>query len=262
MMKYSYAFFLATSLLTRIPIHHRYMPNELSDDLKSLSALFYPFVGVLAGLFISIVVVLFSWMIGDKVLPLVMACVALTSWVFITGALHLDGLADSTDAAFASHGNKDRTLAVFKDPHAGPMAVVSVCLALIIKFSLLGSFFSTGSVFFVALLVVASMFISRLVAVVFIAYTPYKSDRGLASGICLSQYKKTLWLLVFVTTVLCVFFLPAYVVFCLLAVIGAWGMYWRKLWMNKIGGYTGDCLGALIEVSEILCLFVFVVLLL
>jgi adenosylcobinamide-GDP ribazoletransferase len=65
------------------------------------------------------------------------AVLVLMLWVAITGGLHLDGLADCADAWVGGFGNRQRSLAIMKDPAAGPIAVL--VLLLLLKWSLISS---------------------------------------------------------------------------------------------------------------------------
>ncbi|WP_173644308.1 adenosylcobinamide-GDP ribazoletransferase, partial [Xanthomonas citri] len=67
------------------------------------------------------------------------AALLLSAWVWLTGALHLDGLADTTDAWVGGMGERRRTLAIMKDPASGPMAVTAVVLVLLLKCAALAS---------------------------------------------------------------------------------------------------------------------------
>ncbi|PWQ89005.1 adenosylcobinamide-GDP ribazoletransferase, partial [Enterococcus faecium] len=62
------------------------------------------------------------------------AALLLTLWVLLSGALHLDGLADSADAWLGGFGDRERTLRIMKDPRSGPIAVVTLVLVLLLKF--------------------------------------------------------------------------------------------------------------------------------
>src|SRR4051794_759815 len=61
------------------------------------------------------------------------AALGLLAWVWMTGALHLDGLADLSDALAASHRDPQRFFAVLADPHLGTFGVVSIVLMLMLK---------------------------------------------------------------------------------------------------------------------------------
>ena len=125
---------MALALLTRLPVT-RYLPEQWEGKHQGLSILWYPAVGLLLALILSFTAVLIP--AGDS--PLLISVCVVVAWVMLTGALHLDGLADSIDAVFAAHGElsspeqRQKILTVFKDPAAGPMAVVGLILVLLLK---------------------------------------------------------------------------------------------------------------------------------
>ena len=159
------AFFIALGLLTRIPIPKLFHVNE--NDSKKLfgwSVLFYPLIGLLIGGLLIFI----SWCLSQINLPahgLIEAGVLLAVWVLITGALHLDGLADSADAWLGGYGDQQRTLDIMKDPYSGPAAVVVLVIALLLKFS------SLVTVEWQALLLTPVL--ARTSVMVLLATTPY-----------------------------------------------------------------------------------------
>jgi adenosylcobinamide-GDP ribazoletransferase len=117
-------FLIAVQFLTVLPVR---VDGALDAKATGRSLLYYPLVGLLIGTLLAAL----AWMLGDAPL-LVSAAVLLAVWVAVTGALHLDGLADSADAWAAGLGDRDKTLAVMKDPRSGPMAVVVLILVLLL----------------------------------------------------------------------------------------------------------------------------------
>ena len=114
------SFALAVQFLTRI----RLTPELPFSDLRAgQSVLFYPLVGLLIGL----ILLLSSYLLMGQTAAL-SAAIILTVWVLLTGGLHLDGLADSSDAWAGGLADKERSLAIMKDPSAGPIAVVILIL--------------------------------------------------------------------------------------------------------------------------------------
>src|SRR5690606_32208859 len=96
------------------------------------SLLFYPLVGGLFG----VLLLAFNALLDGA--PLMLhAALLLTAWVLLSGGLHLDGLADSADAWLGGFGDRERTLTIMKDPRSGPIAVVTLVLVLLLKFSAL-----------------------------------------------------------------------------------------------------------------------------
>lgn len=125
---------LATQFLTRLPTPA--LADFAPADLAR-SALWFPAVGVLVGALVAAAV----WL-GAGVDPWLGALLGLAAWVGVTGALHLDGLADLADALGAAHrhagaAGRERFLAVLADPHVGAFGVVALVMQLAAKLVLL-----------------------------------------------------------------------------------------------------------------------------
>ena len=114
-------FLVALQFLTRLPIHLPETPDECEIGQ---SLLYYPLVGLLLGLILAAL----AWAIWDSSSMLHAALLA--AWVLMTGALHLDGFADSADAWVGGQGSCERTLAIMKDPYCGPAGAVALILLL------------------------------------------------------------------------------------------------------------------------------------
>lgn len=242
-------FFYALGLLTRLPT------PKIGGDVQQVLANglhpvgFYPWVGACIGALL-IAVALFS----QRVFPdLVAALLVLIAWVWVTGALHLDGLADSIDAAFVHHSAPERTLAVFRDPFVGSMAVVGIVLTLLAKFVLILAALQQQVLF---VLLFAPLF-SRLMLGVYIALSPYARERGLAShtrGYRLGLGFIVTTLIAAAAAIIAVGVLTTLVIFSGVA-MGLW--WWRGFWLRRINGYTGDTLGAFVELAELLVLLLY-----
>ena len=119
---------LALSFLTRLP-----MPRVQADEADFARAIrLYP----VAGLVIGAIVAGALWL-GARIDPWAGALAALVAWVWVTGALHLDGLADLSDGLGAAHGDRSRLLSVMADPHIGSFGVVALVTQLLAKLVLL-----------------------------------------------------------------------------------------------------------------------------
>ncbi len=77
------------------------------------------------------------WWLGNLVHPILAGLLGLLVWVWVTGALHLDGLSDLVDALGAAHANEERFFKVLEDPHVGSFGVVALVLQLLAKLILL-----------------------------------------------------------------------------------------------------------------------------
>ncbi|MDR6358094.1 adenosylcobinamide-GDP ribazoletransferase [Pseudomonas psychrotolerans] len=120
---------IAVQFLTRLPIR---LPGLPPPEAVGRSVLWYPVVGLLLGGLLSVI----AWL-GASGGVLLQAALVLAGWVILTGGLHLDGLADTVDAWVGGYGDRERTLAIMKDPACGPMGVLALLLTLLLKWSAL-----------------------------------------------------------------------------------------------------------------------------
>ncbi|RUL76891.1 adenosylcobinamide-GDP ribazoletransferase [Dyella choica] len=229
------ALLLAIGFLTRLPV-----PAHAYDDAqaKAASLAWYPLVGLLLGLLLGVL----AWLLRDTPSLLAAALLA-AAWVALTGALHLDGLADSADAWIGGMGDREKTLAIMKDPRSGPAGVVALVLALLLKFSALASL---GPAPWAALLLTPTLARAGLTAL--FLTTPYVRSGGLGSALS-GAPSRACGLALLLTAVGCVLFgsrgLLAFLVTA--AVFGLW----RQACMTRLGGCTGDTAGALAEMLEV-----------
>ena len=236
---------IAVQFLTRIPVPP---VDTVTSDETGQSILWYPLVGLMIG---GLLVAL--WLVSDSVSPLLRAALILAVWVLVTGALHLDGLADSADAWLGGLGDRERTLAIMKDPYSGPGAVTTLIVVLIVKFAVLDTLVAEGQ--WMAL--VMAPLLGRTALPLLFLTTPYVRPGGLgavlashlpqrsavlilsviALGMILVLGRRGLWLLV-ASTVLFVAI--------------------RRVMMQRIGGTTGDTAGALVELVELTALLLLI----
>jgi adenosylcobinamide-GDP ribazoletransferase len=163
--------------------------------------------------------------------------------LLLTGALHLDGLADCADAFYGKR-TRSATLRILKDPRIGTMGGAAIGLSLLARYAALSSL---PRLFILAGLPVISMF-SRTAVVLGMRILPYvRAGTGiLPTRPPLSPGLIVLALLVAAASAI---LLPI----PLLAAILVLAVFWRISW-NRIGGCTGDVLGASIEIAEIAAL--------
>lgn len=244
------AFFIALQLMTRIPAPvYFHIKEHDSEKLFGWSVLFYPLVGLIIGALL----ILLSSMLSFLSLPsqgLIEAGLILTLWVLITGALHLDGLADSADAWLGGYGDQQRTLEIMKDPYCGPAAVVVLLLVLLLKF--------------LAIIVVEwevlllAPVLGRTAAMLLLATTPYVRQGGMGESAVNNLSKMAVWVVALLVIVLSVVLLEkSGLGLLLLFVIG---YLFRLMMIKRINGTTGDTTGALVEVMEVSTLIIFVLL--
>ncbi len=225
----------AIGFLTRIPVPARVFTRA---GAQARSLCWYPLVGVLLGG----VVCGLAWCMRE-VAPLLGAALLLSAWVWLTGALHLDGLADTTDAWVGGMGERTRTLAIMKDPTSGPMAVTAIVLILLLKCTALAALLPTapGEVWLAPLL-------ARTALVAAFLTTPYVRAGGLGSGLVGSS--RAGLLLSLLLGLACAFAVGRLRGMLACAVAGVVLVMWRRACLQRLGGMTGDTCGALVEISE------------
>jgi adenosylcobinamide-GDP ribazoletransferase len=227
---------IALQFLTRLPVTLAGMPTP---EQVGRSLLFYPLVGLLIGLLLLAA----QHLLGDSAV-LLQAALLLALWVGISGGLHLDGLADSADAWVGGFGDKQRTLAIMKDPRSGPIAVVVLVLLLLLKFAALVALLESGG----GLLLLLVPWLARCLLPLLFMTTPYVRAGGLGQALAEHLPRHQLpWVLAANAVAMLLFGWSA-----LLALLVAGGVFiWlRSLMLKRLDGTTGDTAGALLEIAE------------
>jgi adenosylcobinamide-GDP ribazoletransferase len=229
-------FLIALQFLTRLPVR---LSGTPSNQAVGRSLLYYPLVGLILGLALALLNILLA-----DTPTLLRAALLLGAWVVLTGALHLDGLADSADAWIGGLGDRKRTLAIMKDPYCGPVAVVTLTTVLLIKFAALNSFGAHNWILLVAIPVLAR----STVPLLFLT-TPYVRPGGL--GTKLAKFlPRSAAIVTTIATCIAVVWITDFAARWMLVAVGATFMLLRHMMTSRIGGTTGDTAGAMIELTE------------
>ncbi|MDF1781843.1 MAG: adenosylcobinamide-GDP ribazoletransferase [Alcanivoracaceae bacterium] len=238
---------LALSLLTRIPVR---VHTPVRDEDQAASVAFYPLIGLLIGVML--------WLTAQLLIasnPFVVAVVVLMIWVGITGALHLDGLADSADAWLGGFGDKQRTLAIMKDPASGPAGVVAIVIVLLAKTAAISALIQQQNLL---PLIIAPLLARAACSGLFLAL-PYVRENGLASiasqNIHHSKVKNVIQFSL-ITSALVAFLGGQWAMLITAAIVSFVGMQRMK---KRVDGFTGDTAGAQVEVVEMMTLLVIVI---
>ncbi|MGZ7459007.1 adenosylcobinamide-GDP ribazoletransferase [Pseudomonas sp. Ma2-10] len=231
-------FWIALQFLSSLPIRLSGMPTP---QALGRSLLFYPLVGLLFGAILWA----FNWLLLGTPL-LLHAALLLTVWVMLSGALHLDGLADSADAWLGGFGDRERTLTIMKDPRSGPMAVVTLVLVLLLKFAALLALIEQQHA--VVLIIVPLIGRSALLGV--FLTTPYVRAGGLGQALADHLPRQAGKQVLAVSALACVLIagLGGVLAIVLAALVFAW---LRHVMLRRLGGTTGDTAGALLEILEV-----------
>ncbi len=239
----------AIQFLTVIPF-----PKSFKVDERELERCtpFFPVVGLLIG----IVIATFDYIMG-LVLPSipasVMTAIAMTA---ISGGLHMDGLADTADGFFSARP-RERILEIMRDSRTGVMGVLAVVLVIMLKVSLLISIFPPFRPGVIVLMPLAG----RCSFVVMMAALPYvRHEGGLATAFGGGKsWINVLWVSAFLLAAgwIAGHWMGFVASLSALLVSALFSAYCFR----KIGGYTGDTLGAGCELTEIIPALACVVLL-
>ena len=205
----------ALAFLTPLPVGRTPVPDGRTVH-------WFPLVGGLIGLGVAGA----WWAAGEVFPPLVAAAVAVLADVVLTGALHLDGLADSADGLVAHHDGPDRRRQVMAAPDVGAFGVAAVVLVLLLRWSAFASMAPD------VWLVVALWCASRSIMVLALARVPYVGG-GLGSAFAGGPPWTGLAGIVVAAV------LAPEALACVVAAVGVVAFGRRRL-----GGVTGDVLGA------------------
>ncbi len=235
------AFLVALQFLTVLPVRFKQAPDP---ETTGNSLVYYPLVGLLIGLLITL-----SSRFSDSVPPHIHAGIILLIWVGLTGALHLDGLADSTDAWVGGFGDRKKTLTIMKDPYCGPMGVVSIVLVLLLKFIALEHLIVSQDWLALSFTPV----LSRIGLMLLFLSTPYVRTNGLGSVLAanLPVRDSTVAILLVLTAIIS---LSGFFGILLISILTGLCFSLRILMIRRIGGTTGDTAGAMVEISEAILL--------
>jgi len=235
---------IAIQFLSSLPVGHLPMPK---DKDVGASLMFYPVVGALLGLILSALAIALMQVFGSSL----SAALLLTGWVVLTGALHVDGLADCADAWMGGLGSKKRTLELMKDPTSGPIAIATVVLVMLVKYAALEALLTQAlaqkSYY---LVLVWPLMLSRMSAMVLFATTPYARKNGLGKAISEHLSTNAVWCVCCVVLVIACLVFGWHLIMILIAGLAVF-MYLRHLMLCRLDGCTGDTAGALIELSEV-----------
>lgn len=229
--------------LTRLPIN---INMDFNEDNIGRSTFFFPYIGMLLGL-ISFIPYYF---IGDYSVT-VASFLSLFTMILLTGGLHLDGVSDTVDGFFSSR-DRERTLEIMADSRIGAFGVLSLILLLQFKYIVLSSFVNKNSVF---IALVLSMGNARFTSLIQIAYKKMIKPGGMGDMIHSSHNGKFVVFGMVSYIALLLLLNPKY----LIPLIGAilTGEVISFATYKKLGGFTGDLYGAVVEISEAISLLVF-----
>lgn len=238
-------FSIALQFLTILPVK---IKAGIKDEDFGRSLLYFPAVGLLIGVILSITSHIFSFM------PLAaQGAIVLLISVLITGAIHLDGFADTCDGLSVSHSKK-KALAIMRDSRAGAMAAIGIVMILLIKLSFI---MSVPPYHMGRSLIMMSVF-SRWSQVFACYVSDYARKDGKAKNfISYAGKKEVIPGAIFVFILFLALSGPSGILIFALSCILT-GLFIRYI-KKRLGGMTGDTIGATNEVAEVIVLLFIII---
>jgi adenosylcobinamide-GDP ribazoletransferase len=233
-------FFTALMFFTRIPC-----PKwvDHSEEYLNKSSRYYPLVGILVGSISAL-----SFWVFQFILPLEIALLlSIAASILTTGAFHEDGFADVCDG-FGGGWTKEKILLIMKDSRLGTYGVIGIGIMLLLKWTAL-KYLPVESIIFA---LISGHAISRLNSVSLIYTDEYAREDGTGKSKPLSTKMSTGGFIFALISGLLplVLFLNGFV-FLVIVPLLLVRTYLSRYFKKWIGGYTGDCLGAVQQVSEV-----------
>jgi len=244
-------FLLAVGFFTCFPVPSfaDFQEHELNHSAK-----YFPLVGTLVGMAGAAMLVLASLIFPASIAVLL----SMAATIYVTGAFHEDGLADSADG-LGGGWDKERILTIMQDSRLGTYGALALFMMLFAKFQLLSALPAEG----LAYVLIAAHALSRLCAVYIMATLSYVKAAGKAKPLASKVQARDLAVATLFGLLPLV---PLYwnvlgnsadvrdfvmLTLSWLLSVGFAGYWWRHKIRRWLGGYTGDCLGAMQQLTEL-----------
>jgi len=226
--------------LTRIPIN---IHLDVKREDLSKAVVYFPIVGYIIGGILSLIYL----GLNDSIDQLILVFLIVMIQVVITGGLHIDGLSDTFDGIYSGR-KKEQILVIMKDPNVGIFGVLSIFFVIMFKFLLLYKI--SNAVLWVLLLMPV---FSRFCVILASYIGDYARKSGLGN-LFIGQVTKSQLIVGFICTLIPLYFMPKLYIGLVINLI--FTIWFVKYISKKIDGITGDTLGAIVELNEVMFLMV------
>lgn len=240
-------FFIALTFFTRIPI---FIKNVTEDEFYK-SMVLIPIVGSVIGIFLFILIIIIKFI---DYIPLE-SFLLLFFYIYITGGLHLDGLADTADALLSGR-KQEEIFKIMKDSRLGTFGALSLILIVLAYYICFSYLIENNEL----LLFILFPIIGRFCAIELGCFSkPAPESGGLAKGFC--KYLKKpfyfLYLLILILFIYYIYNIRILLVFIIINVVTFIEIFYFK---KRISSITGDQVGMIIETNQILFLILIIIL--
>ncbi len=229
-------FLIALQFLTIIPFN---IKKKIEDKDFGRSLGYFPIVGLLLGIFLSGVAYI------SMFLPtMVISSLILVAWTVVTGGIHLDGFADTCDG-FYGNRRKEDILEIMRDSRIGTMGAAGIAILLLFKFAMLSSIRSEDLWKVLIMTVVFARWSQAFVCLT----STYARDEGKAKHFIEHVKRGDVFMGAIFILILNWFLIgiKGIILFTLLVITV---LLFTKYVKRKIGGMTGDTIGATNEIAE------------
>ncbi len=241
-------FLAAIQYFTRIPVPAwvGHAPDRLAQTARYLPA---------AGVIVGAISAAILWLTAHLLPTGIAVALSIAAGIVLTGAFHEDGLSDFADGLAGP--TRERALAIMKDSRVGVYGVVTLVLALLLKYEALASLAGINSAGYAAFALIAGHVISRVIAVSIILTLPYaRTDNSskakpAIAGFGYKSAAVALPLAFLALGVLAAAGAQFHSLLAALAIALLVRTYLAWQFEKRLGGYTGDCLGAVQQLSEL-----------
>ncbi|HEU0187142.1 MAG TPA: adenosylcobinamide-GDP ribazoletransferase [Gallionellaceae bacterium] len=238
----------AVQFFTRLP-----MPAWVGHSPAQLdqSARYFPAIGILVGACCAVVL----WLATLALPPTLAVALSMLAGIMLTGAFHEDGLSDFADGMGGGY-TREKILAIMKDSRAGSYGVIALVLALLLKHQSLLALCNAHPLTVIAAALIAAHTVSRLLAVSIMFTQRYvrEGDEARAKPAAQSLSRSSFGIALLTGAASLVLLWAAGVgAGKLILALGCAVLlraYLARLMRKSIGGYTGDCLGAVQQITE------------
>jgi len=234
-------FLLALQFLTIIPVKI----EKVKEADIAASMVCFPFVGLLLGFLLAGIN---NLLLSLKFEELAVSIILIVSLIIFTGGLHLDGLSDTADALFSGK-DKEKRLEIMRDSHAGVMGILSLICVILLKIVFLSSI--NTSLKIVSLILMCTLSRWSLVFLMFLF--PYARQEGKAK-VFIEKANFKIFVLATMIALVCSVITWQLKGLFIIAITSISAYAIGKFITNKIGGITGDTLGAINELTEVIIL--------
>jgi adenosylcobinamide-GDP ribazoletransferase len=240
-------FLTAIMFYTRIPVPHwvLYSQKYLDHSIR-----YFPLIGWIVGAVAGGIFIISQYFFPTSI-SLILSMIVT---IMLTGAFHEDGFSDTCDG-LGGGWTKKEVLDIMKDSRIGSYGTIGLVLILLFKFTLLMEI----SLALIPIAFIVSHTVSRLAVIFFRRMHQYVRENDDAKAKPMSQkMSKADFFMALMFGIVPLFVLPlkmaAIILFCVFVTQYLFSSYI----VRRIGGFTGDCLGATQQLCEIMCYLVFV----